>query len=185
MPQSKILVDTNVYIRLAQSIRPLLFTPFGDAEYCLYVIPDLNKELSNRRLSTKFAWVNEEEYVDNRKHYPKVSRKQQKSIQDTFQFVWDHVESELPGPSRVDALYIAHGMELDIPVVTDDNDMIELAETFDAQFMRTLDLLKLMLDAGHIDMQKIDSVVAYWKYVNDAPGNLAKHYKKLFKKTIK
>jgi len=51
--------------------------------------------------------------------------------------------------------------------------------------MRTLDLLKLMLDAGHIDMQKIDSVVAYWKYVNDAPGNLAKHYKKLFKKTIK
>lgn len=31
-------------------------------------------------------------------------------------FIWDHVESELPGPSRVDALYLAHGYVLGFPV---------------------------------------------------------------------
>jgi hypothetical protein len=42
MAQSKILVDTNVYLRLAQSVKPLLFVPFGDKQFCLYVIPELN-----------------------------------------------------------------------------------------------------------------------------------------------
>lgn len=38
--------------------------------------------------------------------------------------------------------------------------------------MRTLDLLKLMLDAGHIDMRKIQSIVSYWRYIKDTPGQL-------------
>ena len=45
MPQSKILVDTNSYLRLAKSIRPLLFVPFGDKEYCLYILSELNEKL--------------------------------------------------------------------------------------------------------------------------------------------
>ena len=66
MPQSKILIDTNTYIRLAQSIRPLLFMPFGESEYCLYILQELNDELSNRRLKSKFPWVDEGEYEENR-----------------------------------------------------------------------------------------------------------------------
>lgn len=46
MPQSKILVDTNAYLRLAKTVRPLLFVPFGDNEYCLYILPELNEELA-------------------------------------------------------------------------------------------------------------------------------------------
>ncbi|MEA9390931.1 hypothetical protein SJI19_10305 [Acerihabitans sp. TG2] len=45
MPQSKILVDTNAYLRLAKTIRPLLFVTFGDNEYCLYILPELIEEL--------------------------------------------------------------------------------------------------------------------------------------------
>ena len=78
MPQSKILIDTNTYIRLAQSIRPLLFMPFGDSEYCLYILQELNDELSNRRLKSKFPWVDEGEYEENRKHFPTIGRKQKK-----------------------------------------------------------------------------------------------------------
>jgi hypothetical protein len=40
MPQSKFLIDSNVYFRLAQSIRQLLKI-FGDENYCLYVIKEL------------------------------------------------------------------------------------------------------------------------------------------------
>ena len=91
MPQSKILVDANVYLRLAQTINPLLFMPFGDNEYCLYILPELNNELTNYRLANKFPWISEEEYRDNRKNFPTKGRKQKKEIAKTFEYVWDHV----------------------------------------------------------------------------------------------
>ena len=72
MAQSKILVDTNTYLKLAKTIRPLLFAPFGDDENCLYILPELNDEL-----------------------------------------------------------YIAYAQELDIPLVTDDQDMTALAREYD------------------------------------------------------
>ena len=127
MPQSKILVDTNAYLRLAKTIRPLLFTPFGESEYCLYVIPELNKELCGRRLISKFPWVDEAEYAENRNHFPTVGRKARKSINQNLDFIWEYVQSDFPGPSKVDALYIAYALEMSVPVVTDDRDMQELA----------------------------------------------------------
>ena len=180
MPQSKILVDTNAYLRLAKTIRPLLFVPFGDNEYCLYILPELNEELAGRKLQSKFPWVDEAEFTENRKHFPSIARKQKKSIEQTFEYIWDHVQTELPGPSRVDAWYIAYALELDVPVVTDDQDMTELAKVFDAQVMPTLELLKTMLDNGHTDMKTIDSLIDYWKYYADMPANFRTDYQRLF-----
>lgn len=180
MAQSKILVDTNSYLRLAKPLQPFLFEPFGADEYCLYVIPELNAELRAGHLKTKFPWIDEAEFAEERRHFPTMSRKQRSSIEETFFFVWDHVETSLPGPSRVDARYVAYALELEIPVVTDDEDMIQLAKTFGARVMRTLDLLKIMVDQDHIDMQKVRSIVAYWRHIDDAPGQLAKHYRRLF-----
>lgn len=180
MPQSKILVDTNAYIRLARTIRPLLFVPFGDGEYCLYILPELNQELTNRKLQSKFHWIEDEEFVENRKHFPSLGKKQLKSIQQTFEYLWDHVQTELPGPSKVDALYIAYALELGIPVVTDDQDMTELAETFEAQVIPTLELLKVMLDCGHTDMKTINGLCDYWRYIADLPANFNTDYERLF-----
>jgi hypothetical protein len=180
MPQSKILVDTNAYIRLAKTIRPLLFSPFGDKEYCLYILPELNEELANHKLQTKFHWITEEEFTDNRKHVPSIGRKQKASIKQTFEYLWEHVQTELPGPSKVDALYIAYALELDVPVVTDDQDMVELADAFEAKSMPTLELLKIMLDSGHTCMKTINGLCAYWKHISDMPANFKKDYKRLF-----
>lgn len=44
MAQAKYLIDTNSYLRLARSIRPLLGATFGAKPTCLYVIPELNVE---------------------------------------------------------------------------------------------------------------------------------------------
>lgn len=180
MSQSKILVDTNAYLRLAKSIRLLLFRPFGDNEYCLYILPELNAELANRRLATKFSWVEEDEYKNNRQHFPAIGKKQKNAIAVTFGYIWEHVQTDLPGPSKVDALYIAYAIELDIPVVTDDTDMAELAMTFDAKVMSTLELLKIMLDCGHTDMKTIVSLVDYWRYIGDRPANLDEDFSRLF-----
>jgi predicted nuclease of predicted toxin-antitoxin system len=180
MPQSKILVDTNAYLRLAQTIRPLLFVPFGDNEYCLYIIPELNKELLNRRFETKFPWIDEDEYRGNRKHFPTLSKKQKTSIQETFSYIWDYVVTILPGPSKVDVLYIAYALELNVPVVTDDKDMTQLAQEFEANVMPTLQLLKIMLDCGHTNMKTIDGLIEYWRYISDRPANMESDYKKYF-----
>lgn len=180
MAQSKILVDTNSYLRLAKPLQPFLFEPFGGAEYCLYVIPELNSELASRHLKTKFPWIDQPEFVEERRHFPTMSRQQRRAIEETFLFVWSHVETDLPGPSRVDARYVAYALELDIPAVTDDEDMIQLAKAFGAGVMRTLDLLKIMVEQNHIDMRKVRSIVAYWRHIDDAPGQLAKHYRRLF-----
>ncbi len=181
MAQSRVLVDTNCYLRLAQSIRPFLLVSFGESEYCLYVIPELNRELQAKHLKTKFQWIDQPEFMVDRARFPTVGRKQKNSIDRTFDFLWDFVQSELPGPSRVDARYVAYALELQFPLVTDD-DMIKLARQFGATVMRSLDLLKLMLNEGHIDMKEIRATVAYWRHVGDTPGQLARRYRQLFGK---
>jgi len=180
MPQSKILVDTNAYLRLAKTIRPLLFVPFGDNEYCLYILPELNEELASRKLQSKFPWVDEEEFSENRKYFPKIAKKQKSSIDQAFGYVWNYVQTDLPGPSKVDAWYIAYSLELNVPVVTDDQDMTSLAEAFGAKVMPTLELLKIMLDCGHTDMKTINGLVEYWKYFSDIPANFQTDYQRLF-----
>lgn len=180
MPQSRILVDTNAYLRLAKTIRPLLFVNFGENEYCLYILQELNRELANRKLQSKYPWVNEKEYEDNRKYFPKINAQQKASIRQNFDYIWDYVQTDLPGPSRVDTWYIAYALELGVPVVTDDQDMSELAKTFDVQVMPTLALLKIMLDCGHTDMKTINALVAYWKYFLDMPANFKADFQRFF-----
>ena len=110
----------------------------------------------------------------------RVGKKQHRVIEQTFKYIWDYVQTDLPGPSRVDALYIAYAIELDVPVVTDDQDMSELAHAFDVKAMSTLELLKLMLDCGHVDKKTIDGMVDYWRYIGDRPANLERDYACLF-----
>ncbi len=74
MAQTKILVDTNSYIRLAKTIHPLLYQTFGDVEYCLYVLPELNKELASHKLESRFHWINDAEFSGNRRNSPTLSR---------------------------------------------------------------------------------------------------------------
>lgn len=180
MPQFKILVDTNSYIRLERTIHPLLFQTFGAAEYCLYVLPELNKELENHKLQSKFHWVVEAEYAENRQYFPKLSCKQKNAIALSYDYVWDYVKSEHPGPSRVDVLYIAYALELGIPVVTDDKDMTELAKIFDAEVMPTLTLLRTMLDCKHVRMQTITGRFSHWRHITDLPANFATDLRRLF-----
>lgn len=181
MAQSKILVDTNAYLRLAKTIHPLLFVPFGENEYCLYIIPELNAELAHHRLLSKFPWTSEEDYKENRKSFPTLSGKQKKSIADTFEHIWELAQSdEFLGPSKVDARYIAYAYELKIPIVTDDQDMTKLAKEFDVSVMPTLQLLKIMLDAGHTNIETINGIVKYWLHMKDEPVNLDSDYKKYF-----
>lgn len=184
MPQAKIIVDTNSYLRLAQSIDPLLLQEFGVKPYCLYALPELNDELSNRKLKSKFSWTQQANYFDNRSVFPNMSRNQKKSITETFDFLWAYVKANELYPSKVDTSYIAHGIELEIPVVTDDQNMIKLAEDHDVKAISTLSLMKLMLDSSHINLTKVKSIVNYWQATRDCPANFKSDLKSIFNITM-
>ncbi len=185
MPQSKILTDTNSYLRLANAIRPLLCVEFGDQNYCLYVLPETSAEIvKSSRLKTKFFWALEDEHCVERSQTVTLSRQQKKLIANAYSFIWDHVESELPGPSRVDAMYLAHSYVLGFPVITDDRDMHALANIFDIRTQKTLELLRLMVDATHINLGVVTAVVAYWHYNQDLPADFRVDLSEIFEEKI-
>ncbi|WP_137279320.1 DNA-binding protein [Pseudomonas rhizoryzae] len=181
MPQSKILIDTNSYLRLAREIRPFLCVEFGSACYCLYALAQLGEEiLASHRLRNKFAWSLENEHIIERQRTVSLSRKERKDIQQAFDFIWDYVETDLPGPSKVDANYLAHSYVLKIPVVTDDRDMLELAASFGIEAHKSLDLLALMHSCEHISLGKIYSIIHLWIYNKDTPADMHSDFPRIF-----
>lgn len=181
MEQSRILLDSNAYFRLAQSIRPLLNACFGEKNYCLYVLKELQDEYAkSSRLKLKFPWVNEPEYAENRVNRLAVKREEKAEIQRAYDFILNFVRHVHPGVSKVDVLCLAHAEQLGIPVVTDDEEMREAAANYGIKTLKTLELLKLMLDSGHIDLAKIREVASYLVYQNDTPKDFRKDFKKIF-----
>ena len=179
--QSKILLDSNSYFRLAKSIHPLLFQEFGRERHCLYVLPELQQEYDRQpRLHAKFPWVDDPEFKANRLKAPTLSRKQLREQKSVYDFMWDHVQTELPGPSRVDVTVLSYGYVLGCPVVTDDTDMRALGEVFDVSLQKTVELLKLMLDCDFLDMSKIRAVASYLAYIPDLPKDFSRDFQRLF-----
>lgn len=181
MPQTKILVDSNSYFRLAKSIHPLLFQEFGEEKYCLYVLKELNEEYErSRRLKTKFPWVSDAEFEENRKHYLNVGKDQRKDIERAFDYIWAYIQTEQQGPSRIDATYLAHAYVMGLTVVTDDKDMLAVASAFGIKVKKTLELMRLMCDVGYITEAKVKELVDYWRYDGDTPADMQEDYQRLF-----
>lgn len=189
MAQTKIIVDSNSYFRLAQNIHPFLCQPFGEENYTLYMHAELNAEFrGNPRLQTKFDWAATEEFRKNRQRSLTLSKPQKREIEETFEYMWEHVREDFhrirgKGPSRTDTWIVATAAVLGIRMVTDDQDMIELAQTYGVHQITSIELMKLMLDEDHIDMNKVEQVVAQWQYDGDTPySGWKKEYRKHFKK---
>lgn len=181
MGQSKILLDSNSYFRLAKDIHPLLDTIFGTENYCLYVLKELDDEFyRSHRLRTEFAWVESNEYYSNRQKRLTVSHKDKRAINLAADFINRHGIDQGLGVSRVDSLCLAYGHVLSIPVVTDDMDMLQVGSDLAVQTMKTLELLRLMLDSGHIDKAGVRRIASYWNYIRDKPGNFRTDFIRIF-----
>jgi predicted nuclease of predicted toxin-antitoxin system len=187
MAQTKIIVDSNSYFRLAQNIHPLLCQPFGKENHTLYMHADLTSEIrSSSRIQNRFDWVCESKYVENRNRSISLTKQQKREIEETCEFMWEHVKDEFldvrgKGPSRVDVRIVATAAVLGIRMVTDDQDMIELAETYGVHQMTSMELMKLMLDCKYITVDKVDQVVEQWIFEKDTPNrNWKAEFKMVF-----
>jgi len=120
MPQTKILLDTNAYLRLAQSIHPLLGNSFGNENYTLYIHKEIDIELKrSSRLQTKFYWIEQEQYIQNRKKRLVLSRQKQAEIENTYYHIWQYQKDSRLSLSREDIYCIATALEESIKLITE------------------------------------------------------------------
>jgi predicted nucleic acid-binding protein len=181
MKQSKILLDTCSYLRLAKNIYPLLKQIFGDNNFCLYITKEFQKEYEkSSRLQNKFEWVNTPEFVENRNKPINISKKERKEIEKTFEFLLYEDFEGSENISKTDLFCLSYAYVLKIPIVTDDGNMLKIAKELNIKTYKTLELLKLMLDNNHISINNVRATVSYWAYINDLPGDFKKDYKKIF-----
>ncbi len=182
MAQTKILLDTNSYLRLAQNLHPLLFLPYGDENFTLYAHKDLKDECMRQpRLANKFDWITLPKYEENRTRALAMSKIQHAEVEQTFDFMWGQVESAGLTPSKIDTRILATAHTLGIRVVTDDQGMLEFAAEYDVKTWTTLELMKSMFDAGHLMIEKIRRVVDQWVHDGDLPAKkLRGPYKQFF-----
>jgi len=171
MAQTKILLDTNSYLRLAENLHPLLSKPFGENNLTLYVHKDLKDECTRQpRLANKFDWINLPRFEENRKRPLNISAAKKEDIEFTFGFMWGQVESGGLTPSKIDTRILATALVLGIRVVTDDQGMLALAAEYGIATWTSLELLKAMLDAGHITMDRVRMAVEQWVHDGDLPA---------------
>ena len=180
MAACNVILDSCSYFRLAQAIHPLLKTKMGP--HVLGVVKDLDEEYArNKTLKHKFYWVAEEEYSTNRKRCFSISKKMLSKIHEIYKFIDDLDLMQGIGLSRVDMKVLAYAKAMDIPVVSDDMDMLGVAEEFEIHTIKTLHLLKDLLDEGFVDMSEIRSIVSFWIYNKDTPASYKSDYKILFR----
>ena len=181
MPQRKLLLDSNAYFRLAQSVRPLLGVEFGADCICLYVITDLQREFDrSSRLQNRFPWVDTPEYVENRRRAISVSRKQGKQIDLAISVIDGHARVSGLGTSPVDVRALATASVLGVTLVSDDIDLLELARAFGVVHLRTLELLHLMTEVGHRSHEQVRAIAAYWRASSDIPADYKADWRRLF-----
>ena len=181
---NRILLDTTSYLRLACTIDPLLRRPFGRNSNELFVLPELDREFrGNPRLRNDFPWVTEASYAQNRKEAQLIMRgAQQEDVDRALEIMTRTAEIAGNGVSPIDIKCLACGYVLNIIVVTDDSDMLSLAEEFRVQSLTSLGLLKRMLDESYKTPKQIEDIVKYWIYANDLPANWRSQYLELFRR---
>ncbi len=179
--KATILVDSCSYFRLAQDIHPLLKTPFCEEKHVMSVIKELNDEYNkNPSLKHKFFWVNEPEFVENRKQCFRLNQAQKSDINNTFYFLRETARDEKYGVSRIDLIALCYALVLSIPVVTDDTDMLMLAKEYEIKTFTSLEIMRLLLDCEAITMREIRAIAAFWIYLKDTPKSFKANYKNLF-----
>lgn len=193
MSDQQIILDTNAYLRLGHSIYPLIHKKFGKtATYSLIIHPFLEEEVIKKsgRLNSdsfrlKFYWFFDEKYKKDRKLNISISKKDFKEINSIVKTIRNSEEfRSYQGVSDIDLWCLGFGLHFNIRLVTDDTDMFYLGRELEVEMISTLELLKLMLDEGHISFEKIKEIAHYWQYLPDIPHNFEKEFFRLFGEAV-
>ena len=132
-----ILLDSCSYFRLGVSFRPILFRLAGDPEYALKVLAELDREYSkNARLKTKFWWVGQKEYTEERAAncFAPMGKKVN-AVRVAFSYIDQYAIDNNITVSLIDKRVLSVGYACGGIVVTDDTDMQGIAKTLGISYL--------------------------------------------------
>ncbi|WP_347909868.1 hypothetical protein [Pseudomonas grandcourensis] len=163
-----VLLDTNAYLRLAKRVRPMLGVAFGQKNYVLTILKDVEDEVHRSgALKFKFPWFDGADLAAER-----LAKQVRLSTDEKGQL--EAAQSVLRGwviadpaayttggrspPSSTDCRVLAFGQIRDAIVVTDDLGMHQLAQDFGIAVWHGHELLKKMLTAKRITNEEVKSI---------------------------
>ena len=170
----RVITDSNSYLRLARELHPLLGRDFGIIPYILKIHKDFENEYkANSRLQNKFHWVNEPEYLQNRMaHSIKFNNKYDGNrIIDLIPYINGFKKVNRLSISNIDIFILAGAKVLDIPILTDDPDMLITADEFEIVAIKCISFLSYLNDHSHIDETSLAKIFGYWEAIGDCPKN--------------
>ncbi len=189
-----VLLDTNAYLRLAKRIRPLLGKSFGQKQYVLTILKQVEDEVHrNPRLKFNYPWFSESGHTEERlAKQVRLSKEERTQIDAAASVLRAHVLADPHSyttlgrdpPSTTDCFLLAFGLVRPAIVVTDDLGMHKLAKDFDIDIWHGHELLKKMLSAKAITNELVQEIFTALENNSDLPRTWqeAKHteFKKLF-----
>lgn len=163
-----VLLDTNTYLRLAKRIRPLLGVKFGQKDYVLTVLKDVEDEVRRSpKLRFNHPWF-EEPALDAERDARQVrlSEDEKRQLDSARSVLRAHVLAEVEvyitggrqPPSDTDCRVLAFGQIREAIVVTDDLGMHRLAGDFELPIWHGWELLAKMRSAKKVDNDLIREI---------------------------
>jgi hypothetical protein len=193
-----VLLDTNAYLRLAKRIQPLLGTKFGQKDYVLTVLRDVEDEVHRSpRLRHNYPWFASQDLEAERMaQTPRLNADDKATLAAATSVLHGLVQMD-PGrftthgrspPSYTDCRVLAFGKIRPAVVVTDDLGMHELAEMVGIKdIWHGHELLKKMLSAKLITNDLVREIYVALETNGDLTATwlAAKHasFSKVFGKT--
>jgi len=162
-----VLLDTNVYLRLAKRVRPLLGTPFGSERFELTILKDVENEVHrNSTLSFYYPWFDGDDFVKERLAKQIRLSEQEKSKLEIVKSVLHgsvkgdsrYLTNGRSPPSQVDCRVLAFSQIRTSIIVTDDEGMHLLAHDYQISVWYGYQLLEKMWKAQMIDEALIRSI---------------------------
>lgn len=164
-----VLLDTNTYLRLAKRIRPLLGCPFGEENYVVTILKDVEDEVhKSSRLSFYYPWFDSTEHVNER-----LAKQVRLTVADkqTLSITQSILHGSVKGdpryfkirrhpPSPTDCRVLAFNQIRQSIIVTDDIGMHILADDFNIPIWHGYELVQKMLEAQKINHELVREIYA-------------------------
>lgn len=155
-----VLLDTNIYLRLAKRIRPLLGSPFGQESYVVTILKDVEDEVhKSSTLQYYYPWFENADLANERlAARVRLTEQERKSLQTSQSILHGSVKGDMRylvegrhPPSPTDCRVLAFSQIRTSVIATDDLGMHILASDFGIIVWHGYELIKRMLDANKIN----------------------------------
>lgn len=179
-----VLLDTNAYLRLAKRVRPLLGKCFGQKDYILTILRDVEDEVrKSPRLQRTFPWFTAAELAAERtSHSPRLNAEEKMQLEAATSVLHGLVRTDperfmvvhRSPPSPTDCRVLAFGLIRPAVVVTDDLGMHELASMAGIKpVWHGYELLQKMLSAKLIEKELVREIFEALEANHDLPKTWA------------